>query len=226
MNTWHCITLACRVHPDWMHDLTGPDHQISGLSESKSQHSHAAVHVWHPAHPGTVKVRQDYKCFNLFVELQNSLGSHIYCTDASLAYDVIEGLLVQPVPSCAAGPRCSLDRSFSEPPCSPILQAFAAASSCKSEPAGARSHTCIPLDCNTRHFECSTSSLETQTRWQLQQQQHAQVLRTNNNTKQEKFDLIIYLNSLVLYLCLYNVNSATLERITLSICLKRFEMLS
>lgn len=39
------------------------------------------------------------------------------------------------------------------------------------------------LDCNTRHFECSASSLETpttQTRWQLQQRQHAQVRRRNN----------------------------------------------
>lgn len=45
------------------------------------------------------------------------------------------------------------------------------------------------------------------------------------DTEQEKY-LIIYLNSLVLYLCLYIVNSATLQRITLSVCLKRFEMLS
>lgn len=45
------------------------------------------------------------------------------------------------------------------------------------------------LDCNTRHFECSTSSLETQTpqtRWQLQQQHHAQVQRKNNRYRARK----------------------------------------
>lgn len=87
------------------------------------------------------------------------------------------------------------------------------------------------LDCNTRHVECSTCCvprLGTRsptnitnscrgTEWKLWHR-HKQ----SQTDKQGKY-LIIYLNSLVLNLCLYTVNSATLQRISFK--RKRWETL-
>ena len=78
------------------------------------------------------------------------------------------------------------------------------------------------LDCNTRHVECSTCCVPSSgthnptntTTTATATMKHAEVLNGNSHTNQGN-DLIIYLNSLVLNLCLYTVNSATLQRITL-----------
>lgn len=94
------------------------------------------------------------------------------------------------------------------------------------------------LDCNTRHVECSTccvprlgihnptKTITTATTTVT----HAEVLNGNDNTdtnriketNQEKY-LIIYLNSLILNLCLYTVNSAMLQRNTSKQMLRNFE---
>lgn len=89
------------------------------------------------------------------------------------------------------------------------------------------------LDCNTRHFECSTcfvSSLETQPNKpnscnnnNNETRRYWMETTTQIDINHEKWYLVIYLNSLVLYLCLYTVNSATLQRITFKQTLKNFE---
>lgn len=176
MNTWHCITVACRNRAPrlvaWYNWTWPPDFwpvwaQVSALSRRCSH----------------VISCTPTKCFRLslagripnvstcWLELQDSLESHIFSPDATLTHDIMEGLLVQPEPN----PRRSLftDSSVSRP-AAPFCRPLLLLSSCKSEPASAWPRTCISLDCNTRHFECSTSSLETQTpqtRRQLQQVQ-------------------------------------------------------
>lgn len=56
---------------------------------------------------------------------------------------------------------------------------------------------------------------------------HAEVLNGNYNTNTKETNqgkyLIIYLNSQVLNLCLYTVNSAVLQRITSEQMLRNFE---
>lgn len=203
------------------------------------------VHLWHPAHILQEVMTchdkgREHECLKLFIQsiwtAHNLTFSHLMPHCGALSHHMV-GWQVQAAPSNVANAWCSPTGCSLSHSIAWILWA-------EREPDGTRLELMHGLaltnflDCNTRDTECSTCcvpSLGTHkptntTTTATTTMKHAEVLNGNydtdtsriKETNQGKY-LFIYLNSLVLNLCLYTVNSAMLQRITITQTLTNFE---
>lgn len=220
---------ACWSHPSRpcsMNQLDLTTRSVACLSPSLSTFIHftqtPAFHLWYPAHPHRLQEvmtcrdkGREHECLKLFIQsnwtAQNRAFSH-------------------PMPHCGALSRHTPGRP-ARAALSNVANAWRSLDRLLNEPLDSRRDTPEPmhglaltnfLDCNTRHVECSTCCVPSvgthnpTNTTTASTMKHAEVLNGNydTDTNQGKY-LFIYLNSLVLNLCLYTVNSATLQRITL-----------
>lgn len=195
-STW---TWSCDLWPVWVRVSAPFKHYTNS----------PAVHLKYPAHlsgQGT----ETWMFEVIYTEQLDSPASHIFSPDASLWSSV--------TPRQAA--------------LSNVVHAGLSLTGCSKSHSIAWIHglhcmvlhlqTC--LDCNTGHTECSTCCVprlgaRNPTNTTTATVKHAEVPNGNYNTDTSRINernqgkyLIIYLNSQVLNLCLYTVNSATLHR--------------
>lgn len=231
-----CMQVSCIQTMQHKPGPPGPEHQICGLSEPESHHLYTLYKLTHCSPVISHTSAQPAGSYDLSGQgmgtwmccLYRVTGQSQYLTfyspDASLWRSVAPHMAAL---SNVANAGRSLDWLFDEWLDSlnpwPPLHGLALTNF---------------LDCNTRHVECSTCcvlSLGTHsptntTTMATTILKHAEVLNGEYNTDTSRIKktnqgkyLIIYLNSLVLNLCLYTVNSVMLQRITSKQTLRNFD---